>query len=760
MFDFGIVKKERLADNIVLLDVAAPWVAGSCEPGQFVIAISGEKGERVPLTISDYDREKGTVTIVIQEIGESTKKISALNEGDFLDDFVGPLGQPCHWLSWDIEKLKKEHFLFVAGGLGTAPVYPQVKWLHDHGLKADVIIGSRTKDLVIFREKMTAVAENVFIATDDGSEGFNGRVPDLVEDLVKNQGKSYTHCVAIGPMIMMKFTALKTKELSLPTIVSMNPLMVDGTGMCGACRVTVGGEVKFACVDGPEFDGHLIDFDESMRRQRLFQTDEGRAQLQVEEGGTHHPAISCESRVAGDRFKRVPISEQAPEERIKNFGEVCMGYTLEEAVEEAARCLQCKTKPCVSGCPVNVKIPDFILALREGDMMGAAQIIGIDNSLPAVCGRVCPQEKQCEAHCVVGKKGDSVAIGKLERFVGDWVRENEVNLIEPKAKNGKKVAVIGAGPAGLACTGDLLKMGYEVTLFEALHKPGGVLSYGIPDFRLPNDPVVNYEINAILSHGVRFERDVIIGRTLTIDDLFDEQGFDAVFIGSGAGLPKFLGIEGENLNGVFSANEFLTRANLMKAYREDHDTPIRVGDRVIVVGGGNVAMDAARTARRLGAEVHVVYRRGEAEMPARNEEIHHAKEEGIIFNLLTNPVQIFGNKDGFVTGMQCVEMELGEPDDSGRRRPQEIEGSEFTIEADTVIMALGTSPNPLIANTTKGIEVSERKSCIIADEESGQTTREGVFAGGDTVTGAATVILAMGAGRKSAQAIDEYLQKK
>ena len=460
-----------------------------------------------------------------------------------------------------------------------------------------------------------------------------------------------------------------------------------------------------------------------------------------------------------DVMKKVPVREQDPKVRATNFEEVCYGYNEEEAVMEAERCLNCKNAKCIEGCPVKIDIPTFIHQVKEKDYTGAAETIAKSSALPAVCGRVCPQESQCEGKCIRGIKGEAISIGKLERFVADWSRENGFVPKAPETKNGKKVAVIGSGPAGLTCAGDLAKMGYEVTIFEALHEPGGVLTYGIPEFRLPKQAVVQPEIDNVRKLGVKIETNVIIGKSVTIDVLMDEVGYSAVFIGSGAGLPKFMGIPGENANGVFSANEYLTRSNLMKAFRDDYDTPIATSKKVVVVGGGNVAMDAARTALRLGAEVHVVYRRSEAELPARAEEVHHAKEEGIIFNLLTNPVEIQTDEKGWVKGMVVRKMELGEPDASGRRRPVEVEGSDFTIEVDTVIMALGTSPNPLISATTKGLETNSHK-CIVADEENGKTSREGVFAGGDAVTGAATVILAMEAGRAGARGIHEYLSAK
>lgn len=754
---FRIVKKERLTDKIFAMEIEAPRVAKAANPGQFIIIKIDEKGERVPLTIADYDKEKGTVKIVLQTVGASTIKLAEIEENDFVNDFVGPLGNPSEFIYEDIEDLKKENIIFVAGGVGAAPVYPQVKWLKEHGIDCDVIIGARSKDLIILEYEMKKIARDVYVSTDDGSYGFNGRVTDCLKDLIDNKGKKYTRAIVIGPMIMMKFMCMLTKELNIPTTVSLNTIMVDGTGMCGACRVTVGDEVKFACCDGPEFDGHLVDFDEAMRRQTMFKTPEGRAILKMEEGDTHSNG-SCGCQEDKKKSIRVPVREQDPKERAKNFEEVCLGYNKEEAMREAERCLNCKNPRCVKGCPVKINIPAFISKVKEGDIEGAAKVISISSSLPSVCGRVCPQESQCEGQCVVGIKNDPLAIGKLERFVGDWARENGVSFGVEEEANGIKVAVVGSGPSGLACAGDLAKKGYDVTIFEAFHEAGGVLTYGIPEFRLPKQKVVQSEINNIKKLGVKIETNVVIGRTITVDELIENEGFEAIFIGSGAGLPTFMGIPGENANGVLSANEYLTRVNLMKAYDDSYDTPINIGKKAAIVGGGNVAMDAARTALRLGSESSIVYRRSEKELPARVEEVHHAKEEGIIFHTLTNPKEILVNEDGSIRGMVCVKMELGEPDESGRRRPIEIPGSEFEMEVDTVIMALGTRPNPLISSTTKGLDVN-RKECIVVNEDE-QTSKEGVYAGGDAVTGAATVISAMGAGKTAAASIDKYLREK
>lgn len=753
---FTIVRKEELAQDTFLFEIEAPRLAKSALPGQFLIVKMTEKSERIPLTISDYDVEKGTIIIVFKAIGKSTRIMAEYNVGDKFADVVGPLGKPSEFVHLTDEERKSKRFVFVGGGVGIAPIYPQVKWLYEHGVKADVIVGARTRNLLVYEKELEAIS-NLYVTTDDGSSPYKGLVTEMLQRLV-DEGKQYDEVIAIGPLIMMKFVSQLSTKLGIKCTVSLNSIMVDGTGMCGACRVTVGGETKFTCVDGPEFDGAQVDFENVMKRQAMYNNVEGHKILEREEKEEGHVCnIGGIVEEMRDNKKRVPVREQDPKVRATNFEEVCYGYDAEEAIIEAQRCLNCKNPQCVKACPVNIEIPQFVKFVAEGNFEEAARVINRNSALPSVCGRVCPQESQCEGSCVMGKKFEPIAIGKLERFVGDWARENNVEFEKPSAKNGHKVAVVGSGPAGLTCTKDLIMMGYDVTVFEALHELGGVLSYGIPSFRLPKETVVRHEIENLKKLGATFEKDVIIGRTVTIDDLMEKENFEAVFIGSGAGLPKFMNIPGENLCGVVSANEFLTRNNLLFAYKEGFETPNFVGKKVAVVGGGNVAMDAARTALRLGAEVYVVYRRSEQELPARAEEVHHAKEEGVIFRLLTNPKEILGDENGWVKGMTCVEMELGEPDASGRRSPVEKAGSEFVLDVDMVIMSLGTSPNPLILSTTAGLEANRHK-CLIADEVTMQTTRKGVFAGGDAVSGAATVILAMGAGKKAAKGIDEYIK--
>lgn len=760
---YKIVEKKWLTPIICYMDIEAKNLANSSNPGQFLIVKIDEKGERIPLTICDYDKDKGTVSIVFQVVGESTKKMGELELGEYFSDVVGPLGVASELIELPDEELKNKKYIFIAGGVGTAPIYPQVKWMKERGYKVDVIIGTRSKDTLILENEMKKVAENLYVCTDDGTYGYKGLVTDMLEKLIK-EGKKYDHAVIIGPMIMMKFASKKCREYGIKNTVSLNPLMVDGTGMCGACRVSIGESIKFACVDGPEFDGDLVNFDEAIKRQNMYKTEEGRNILEIKEGDTHHSPFcqnhEREENKIFDKRKRTPAREQEADVRNKNFEEVCYGYNFEEARAEALRCLNCRTPFCVEGCPVSINIPGFIEMIKNNNISEAGKIISKYSNLPAICGRVCPQETQCEAKCILnrGKNPQPVSIGKLERFVGDWMISNNLE-IEKETENGVKVAVIGGGPAGLTAAGDLAKKGYDVTIFEALHELGGVLTYGIPEFRLPKEKIVNKEIENLYKLGVKVETNVIVGRTFTVDELLDEKGFSAVFIGSGAGLPKFMNIPGENYNGVISANEFLTRVNLMRANKSDYATPIKIGKRVVVVGGGNVAMDAARTAKRLGADVNVVYRRGEAELPARREEIEHAKEEGMKFNFLVNPIEIIGDDKAWVKEIKCIRMQLGEPDESGRAAFSKIPGSEFIMEAETVIMSLGTSPNPLIASTTNNLKLNRWKGIEI-DENTGKTSRDGVFAGGDAVTGAATVILAMEAGKKAAIEIDNYLKNK
>lgn len=755
---YKILKKKQLTGNIILMDIEAPWIARSGQPGQFVIVIPHDRGERVPLTICDTDIQRDAVTIVYQIVGESTQRLAALNEGDSIFTIVGPLGNKGEIMNMpDLKSV-----LFVAGGVGTAPVYPQVKWANRQGIKCDVIIGARNKELIFFEEQMRSVCNNLYLMTDDGTCGEKGLVTDKIRQLVES-GHRYDCCVAIGPLPMMKFVSLLTKQYNLPTIVSLNSMMVDGTGMCGACRITVGDKVRFTCVDGPEFDGHLVNFDEAIKR--LAKPDLTRYRIATSEEGHHcNLTASVETQIESElqSRKRQKPREQAPDDRIHNFDEVSKGFTEEQAVAEASRCLHCKKPLCVSQCPVSIHIPDFIAAVKQRDFAEAARIIACDSALPAVCGRVCPQETQCEGACILGHKGEPIAIGALERFVADWNRVHATEKTEKEKDTDtsakQKVAIVGSGPSGLTCAGDLAKMGYQVTIFEALQHPGGVLVYGIPEFRLPKQKVVAPEIENLKRLGVEIITNVVVGRSVTIDELIEKQHFDAIYIASGAGLPKFMGIPGETLVGVISANELLTRTNLMHGYDENYDTPIVLGRKVAVVGGGNVAMDAARTARRLGCDVTVVYRRGEQDMPARQEEVHHAKEEGIHFCFQTNPVAVLDDGKGNVSAIRLVRMAMGEPDASGRRRFTEIEGSEYDLETDNLIVALGTSPNPLIKTTTPGLD-TQPWGGIVADAD-GRTSRPRIFAGGDAVSGAATVILAMGAGRQAAKAIDKELKGK
>ncbi|MGA1871539.1 MAG: bifunctional dihydroorotate dehydrogenase B NAD binding subunit/NADPH-dependent glutamate synthase [bacterium] len=740
-----IVEKKVLAPSIVLFKLYIPHIAQRVKAGQFIVVRADDFAERIPLTVADYDKKHGFITIIIQKVGASTKKLCRFQEGDIILDVVGPLGHASR-----IEKFGR--VVCIGGGVGIAPVYPIAKALHKARNTVISIIGAQRKELLFFEEEMRAVSTQLFVTTDDGSYGHKGFVTEVLHSLLNENG-NIDRVVAIGPLVMMKAVSELTRGYDVPTIVSLNSIMVDGTGMCGGCRTTVAGETKFVCVDGPEFDGHQVYFNELLKRQQMYTNEEKHA---VEH---YECKLKKEEELLTRSKEREPMPQQDPTERIANFNEVALGYSAEQARREAARCLQCKNKPCITGCPVNIDIPRFINNLKAGKFIEAIHVIKETNTLPAICGRVCPQEEQCEKFCVLAKKGQPIAIGRLERFAADYeYKKGDVSIPAIVTRKNKKVAVIGAGPAGLTAAGDLIQMGYEVTVFEALHKAGGVLVYGIPEFRLPKQ-IVQREVGYVRKLGAEIITNQIVGQTISVDELF-ESGYDALFIGTGAGLPYFMGIPGENLNGVYSANEFLTRNNLMKSYLfPEYDTPVKKATNYAIVGGGNVAMDSARVSKRLGGKnVYLVYRRSRTEMPAREEEIVNAEAEGIDFRLLTNPIRVIGDENGWVKGIECIKMRLGEPDESGRRRPVPITGSEHIIDVDVFIVAIGQGPNPLLTSRTPGIALT-KKGNIIADEETGATSRPGVFAGGDIVTGAATVILAMGAGKKAAKAIDQYLQK-
>ena len=751
----------------------APLIARSRRPGHFVIIRVDKDSERMPLTIAGADIEKGTITLIVQRIGVSSSKLCAMNPGQQLHDVVGPLGK-----ATDIR-----HYgtvVCACGGVGAAPMLPIAEALHAAGNRVITVLAARTASLIILQEELARVSDEVIVMTDDGSLGDKGVVTVGVERVI--QREQVDKCITIGPAIMMKFVALTTLKYAIPTEASLNTIMVDGTGMCGACRVTVGGKTRFVCVDGPEFDAHQVDWDEMLSRLKSYRTEEAEAMknlsltLSSREGkeetvvSEKHLVSSLEGRPGGvppftgtakDRvaIPRVRMPELRPEVRVKSLREeVNQGLTFDQAITESHRCLNCKNPTCVQGCPVNINIPGFIKLLETGDIAGAAAVIKQSSSLPAVCGRVCPQEKQCEAHCIHHKMNhEPVAIGYLERFVADHANSQMAN--EQKAQNptGAKIAVVGSGPAGLSFAGDMAKFGYQVTVFEALHEIGGVLKYGIPEFRLPNR-IVDQEIDGLRALGVRFEADVIIGKTITIDEL-REQGYKGIFVASGAGLPRFMNIPGENLNGVLSCNEYLTRVNLMDASNPATDTPLLYGKNVAVIGGGNTAMDAVRTAKRLGAEhAIIVYRRSEDEMPARIEEVRHAKDEGIEFMTLHNPIEYHADENGRVKEAVLQVMELGEPDESGRRSPVPVEGKTVTIPVDLVIVAVGVSPNPLIPRTVSGLEIS-KKGTIVVDEATMQSSIPTIFAGGDITRGGATVILAMSDGRQAAHAMHAYLTK-
>ena len=764
-----IVSKQFFSENVAEFVIKAPLIAKSRRAGHFVIVRTDAHGERMPLTIADANPEEGTITLVVQRIGLSSSKLCAMNVGDKLADVVGPLGKATEIKNFGT-------VVCACGGVGAAPMLPIAQALKQAGNRVITILAARTAELIILREQLAAVSDELIIMTDDGSLGQKGLVTNGVEQVILRE--KVDKCITIGPAIMMKFVALTTKQYNIPTDASLNTIMVDGTGMCGACRVTVGGKTKFVCVDGPEFDAHQVDFDEMLTRLRSYKNEEtiaysnASAHSSTSFPTSHQPShsnvtneqpiinevvLTAKQRVA---IPRVKMNELPAEERVKSLrSEVNQGLTFEQAVTEAHRCLDCKKPTCVQGCPVNINIPGFIKQLELGNILAASEVIKQSSTLPAVCGRVCPQEKQCEAQCIHIKMGhEPVAIGYLERFVADNAYALDANVSktiqQPNTINAKRIAVVGSGPAGLAFAGDMAKLGYTVTVFEALHEIGGVLKYGIPEFRLPNS-VVDQEIEGLRQLGVDFKTDVIIGKTLTIDDLKAE-GYQGIFVGSGAGLPRFMGIPGENLNGVLSCNEYLTRVNLMDASSEESDTPVLRAKNVAVIGGGNTAMDAVRTAKRLGAErAMIIYRRSEEEMPARIEEVRHAKEEGIEFLTLHNPIEYHADENGRVKEAVLQVMTLGEPDESGRRSPVALEGQTITIPVDEVIVSVGVSPNPLIPSTVAGLEISKRGTIVVGDNM--QSSIPTLFAGGDIVRGGATVILAMSDGRKAAQSMHEYL---
>ena len=788
-----IIRKQQFSEKVFCLEVEAPLIARSCRPGNFIIVRVDNHSERVPYTIAKSDPVRGTLTMVIQEVGRSSTKLCQLNEGDEIVDIVGPLGTPSHIENYGT-------IICAGGGIGIAAILPILTALKQAGNRVISVLAGRTKELVIMVDDVKKYSDEVIIMTDDGSYGEKGVITVGVEKVI--QREHVDKVLAIGPPIMMKFTSLLAKKYGIPNDVSLNTIMVDGTGMCGACRLTIGGKTRFVCIDGPEFDGDLVDWDEMFKRMGTFKDietspnpSEGGECLAGNKSGNEAQGKSgdcCDSEknksankdkntssttahlseeMADDAWrttlrKALKPKERTAIERVKmpeldadyraktRLEEVNIGLSPEMAMQEAKRCLDCPKPSCVEGCPVNIHIPDFIKNIERGDFLEAAKILKETSALPAVCGRVCPQEKQCESRCIHLKMNSpAVAIGYLERFAADYERESgHMALPDVAPSNGIKVAVIGSGPAGLSFAGDMAKRGFEVYVFEALHEIGGVLKYGIPEFRLPNK-IVDVEIDNLRRIGVHFQTDTIVGKTISIEDL-KEKGFKGIFVGSGAGLPNFMGIPGENAINILSSNEYLTRVNLMDAANPETDTPIIMGKKVLVIGGGNTAMDSCRTAKRLGADVTLVYRRSEAEMPARLEEVKHAKEEGINFLTLHNPQEYKADEKGRVCAAVLDVMKLGEPDASGRCRP-ELTGETVTVECDQVIVAVGVSPNPLVPKSVKGLELG-RKDTIVVNEQM-QSSQPEIFAGGDIVRGGATVILAMGDGRRAAANMAEQL---
>lgn len=778
-----IVLKKQLSEKVFLFEIEAPLIAKSRKAGNFIIVRVGENGERVPLTIADASIERGTITIVVQKVGLSSTKLCDLNEGDYITDVVGPLGNPTH-----IENFGT--VVCAGGGVGVAPMLPIIRALNAAGNRVLSVIAGRSKELVILENEVRQSSDELIIMTDDGSYGEKGVVTVGIEKFI-TQEEHVDKVFAIGPPIMMKFCCLMAQKYNIPVEVSLNTIMVDGTGMCGACRLSIGGKTKFVCIDGPEFDGSLVDWDEMFKRMGTFRDVEREEMEHYEEHlngfvkqAEHHTCETCmdvepttetieeltnrdsewrkELRAAmkpAERkaIERVTMPELDPVYRATTrTEEVNKGLTKQMAVREAHRCLDCGKPACVEGCPVNINIPSFIKNIERGQFLAAAKVLKSTSALPAVCGRVCPQEKQCESKCIHLKMNEpAVAIGYLERFAADFERESgNIALPDLAPKNGIKVAVVGSGPSGLSFAGDMAKKGYEVHVFEALHEIGGVLKYGIPEFRLPNH-IVDVEIENLKKMGVEFQTDCIVGKTITVNQL-EAEGFKGIFVGSGAGLPNFMNIKGENALNIMSSNEYLTRVNLMDAANPLADTPLNIGKHVLVVGGGNTAMDSCRTAKRLGGDVTLVYRRSEAEMPARLEEVKHAKEEGINFLTLHNPIEYIADEKGAVKAAVLQVMELGEPDASGRRSPVPVEDKTVTLDVDQVIVAVGVSPNPLVPKSIEGLELGRKNTIAVNDQM--QSSRPEIFAGGDIVRGGATVILAMGDGRRAAASMDEKLR--